>query len=213
MSFDELAYEVSLVMKQQQLQQRRTFKWFGQSTLMSILFLGTLLSGCRSDRASESPPTSSQLASTAPQSLFTSQKPPYVRPTKADNGVPFPRISGYIDKYPVQLSDGYSTITVDNAKNNSDVFVKLFSLESDSPKAVRVFFIRAGEAFTVEKVRAGTYDVRYRDLDSGGLSRTEEFTLQEVDTGTEIQFSKLKLTLYKVPGGNMKTSAISDNEF
>jgi hypothetical protein len=62
-------------------------------------------------------------------------------------------------------------------------------------------------------VRAGNYTVHYRDLDSGRPFRTEQFYLQETNTGTEIQFSQLRLTLYKVPGGNMQISDISEQEF
>lgn|GEM_PF-5584716 len=51
--------------------------------------------------------------------------------------------SGYIKNYPVRFSDGYSSITVDNSQNDSDVFVKLFSLDSKPEQPIRVFFIRA----------------------------------------------------------------------
>ncbi len=155
--------------------------------------------------------SSSQTASSASPSL--SPKPEYVRPTTADNGVPFPAISSYIDGYPVRLTDGYSTVTVDNSQNDSDVFVKLFTLDTNPPEPARIFFIRARETFAVENVKAGNYDVRYRDLDSGGFSRTDQFNLKEIETVGGIQFSKITLTLYKVRGGNMQTHAISENEF
>lgn len=155
--------------------------------------------------------SSNQTASSASPSL--SPKPEYVRPIAADNGVPFPAISGYIDGYPVRLTDGYSTVTVDNSQNDSDVFVKLFTLGTNPPAPVRVFFIRASEKFTIENIKAGNYDVRYRDLDSGALARTDQFNLEEVETVGGIQFSKITLTLYKVHGGNMQTHTISENEF
>lgn len=61
--------------------------------------------------------------------LPQSPKPGYVRPRLADNGTPFPRSSGYIDGYPLNFSDGYSSVTIDNSQNGSDVFIKLFSLD------------------------------------------------------------------------------------
>ena len=102
---------------------------------------------------------------------------------------------------------------VDNSQNDSDVFVKLFTLDTNPPAPVRVFFILAKEKFTIEDIKAGNYDVRYRDLDSGALARTDPFDLQEFETLEGIEFSEVTLTLYKVYGGNMQTHSISENEF
>jgi hypothetical protein len=139
--------------------------------------------------------------------------PAYVRPRVADNGSPFPSKSGYIDKYPQKFTDGYSSVTIDNSKNDSDLFVKLFSLEGSSPVPASAFLIRARDSFTVKEVRAGKYDVRYRNLDSGALSRTDSFNLKEVQIEGGVEFSRLTLTLYKVSHGNMQTHAISESEF
>jgi hypothetical protein len=179
-------------------------------TFLSVLIVATLVVGCSSEDSANTTSTPTQAANSI---LKSPSKPKYVRPKTADNGAPFPAQSGYIKNYPVQFTDGYATVTVDNSQNDSDVFVKLFSLDHQPEKPIRVFFIRARETFTAEQVRAGNYDVRYRDLDSGGLSRTESFNLQEIKTAEGIQFSRLRLTLYKVPGGNMQTREISENEF
>jgi hypothetical protein len=138
----------------------------------------------------------------------------YVRPKAADNGSPFPRKSGYIKGYPIQFKEGYSTLTVNNSKNSSDVFVKLYALDSMPPQPVRVFFIRKGEKFTAVNIKPGSYDVRYRDLQSGGLSRTDNFNLEEYKTFEgSTRFKRMTLTLYKVPGGNMKIHPLSEREF
>ncbi|MHC5832964.1 MAG: hypothetical protein ACYT04_97515, partial [Nostoc sp.] len=65
-----------------------------------------------------------------------------------------------------------------------------------------MFFILANGKFTVENVRAGKYDVRYRNLDSGYLSRSDPFDLEEYRTDQGVRFSKITLTLYKVRNGN-----------
>jgi hypothetical protein len=106
-----------------------------------------------------------------------------------------------------------SSVTVDNTRNNSDVFVKLVSIDSAKAYPVRVFFIPAHGQFTVNNVTVGNYDVRYRDLDSGALARSESFRLQETQTYDGIQYSNLTMTLYKVRHGNMQTYGISENEF
>lgn len=60
---------------------------------------------------------------------------------------------------------------------------------------------------------AGRYDVRYRDLTTGGLSKTEEFILEERATYSGTSYSTLSMTLYKVANGNMTTESIDESEF
>lgn len=64
-----------------------------------------------------------------------------------------------------------------------------------------------------ENVTAGTYDVRYRDLTTGGLSRSESFVLEETQVSGGIQYSQMSLTLYKVQNGNMQTYRLGEDEF
>jgi hypothetical protein len=104
-------------------------------------------------------------------------------------------------------------VTIDNSRNDSDVFVKLVSLDGPQAYPVRQFYIPAYGSFSVKKVRAGAYDIRYRDLGDGGLSRSEEFTLEETPTSNGTQFSNLTMTLYKVQHGNMQTHRLSEAEF
>jgi hypothetical protein len=166
---------------------------------------------------------SSGIGSTASQSkisqLVAQSKTPslafkYVRPKTADNGSPFPKKSGYIKGYPIQFKEGYSTLTVNNSKNSSDVFVKLYALDAMPPQPVRVFFIRKGEKFTAANIKAGNYDIRYRDLNNGGLVRTDTFNLEQSTTFEgATSFRRMTLTLHKVAGGNMKTYPLSEQEF
>lgn len=197
-------------MTEQFSQGHRLVAHFGIRGCLCLGLLASLISGCEGENFTAAT-VGSDLAAANPSPVAV--KPRYVRPKVADNGAPFPQQSGYIKNYPVRFADGYSSVTVDNSKNNSDVFVKLFALDSKPEQPVRVFFIRARESFTAKNVRAGRYDVRYRDLDSGGLVRTEKFDLREIKTDTNIQFSQIRLTLYKVAGGNMKTFDLAESEF
>lgn len=140
-------------------------------------------------------------------------RPSYVRPTTAPNGETWPNGASYINGYKKLHTNGLSSVIIDNTRNNSDVFVKLVSLDGSKADPVRVFFIPAYGQFTVNNVKAGNYDVRYRDLDSGALARSESFQLQETPTYDGIQYSNLTMTLYKVRHGNMQTYGISENEF
>jgi hypothetical protein len=137
----------------------------------------------------------------------------YVRPITAPDGGPWPALSGYLSNAVQSHGDGLSTVTVDNSKNDSDVFVKLVSLDSANAYPARVFLIRAFDRFTVKDVRAGSYDIRYRDLTNGQLSRSERFRLQEISTEKGTQYSNITMTLYKVRNGNMQTYGLSEAEF
>jgi hypothetical protein len=131
----------------------------------------------------------------------------------APNGSEWPFIAGYVDGYPLVAQDGLSTVTVDNSRNDSAVFVKLVSIDGPSSYPVRQFYIPANDTFTVMAVRQGSYDVRYRDLTSGALLRSEPFTLEEAPTNGGTRYSNMTMTLYKVQNGNMKTYPLGENEF
>jgi len=144
---------------------------------------------------------------------ISSSPPRYIRLAVADNGSPLPSQSSYIAEYPQRFTDGYSLVTIDNSKNDSDLFIKLFSLDSQPPIPVSVFLVKGKDTFTVREVRAGRYEVRYQNLDSGALFRTDSFSLKETQVANGMEFSKLTLILYKVLNGNMKTHPISAADF
>lgn len=140
-------------------------------------------------------------------------RPEYVRPSTAPNGQPWPVSAGYVKGYQRLHADGLSTVTVDNSRNDADVFVKLVALGRVQAYPVRQFYIPAFGRFTLNKVTAGSYDIRYRDLDDGRLSRSEAFNLEEIPTYNGTQFSNITMTLYKVQNGNMQTYGLSEAEF
>lgn len=157
-------------------------------------------------------PNQKEISSPIPQAKPLIATFKYVRPKTADNGSPFPKKSGYIKGYPVQFKQGRSTLTVDNSTNNVDIFMKLYALDSVPPQPVRVFFIRKGEKFKMTSIKAGSYDVRYRDLSYGGLSRIDSFNLKESRESNGIRFSNYTLIL-KARNGNMKSHPMSEQEF
>jgi hypothetical protein len=110
---------------------------------------------------------------------------PYVRGPLAPNGMPWPEASGYVEGYARLRTDGLLTVIVDNSRNRSDVFAKLVALDAGAAVGVRAMFVKAGERFAVERVRPGTYELRYRDLDAGVLSRSSPFILQELASEPE----------------------------
>ena len=77
---------------------------------------------------------------------------------------------------------------------------------------LRIQNLPAGK-FTLFKVRAGSYDIRYMDLSDGGLSRSETFSLVETPIYNGTKYSNVTMTLYKVKNGNMQTYGLSEAEF
>ena len=140
-------------------------------------------------------------------------QPGYKKPILAPNGSPWPAGANYVSGYEKLETNGLSSVTVDNSQNDSDVFVKLVKINANESYPARVFYIPARSNFKVTNVAKGTYDIRYRDLDSGGLSKSESFVLEEIKTYNGVNFSEITMTLYKVRNGNMQTYGISENEF
>jgi hypothetical protein len=152
-------------------------------------------------------------ASVKPRAAAVAKRPAYVRPAAAPNGAPWPLTDGYAAGYGVYAGGGLSSLTVDNTQNDSDVFVKLTSNDVGVPTPVRHFFIKRGSQFRAENIQAGRYDIRYRDLNSGGLSRSDPFELTQTPTYNGIEFSNMTITLYKVRNGNMQTHSLEESDF
>ncbi len=108
---------------------------------------------------------------------------------------------------------GRSTMTVDNTANDTAVLVKLFPTAVSNAAAVRVFTIRAKDSWIKTSISAGTYELRYEDLASKAFTKTESLTLSEREIDSGVEFSQIKVTLYKVRNGNMKTQAIVKSDF
>lgn len=97
--------------------------------------------------------------------------------------------------------------------SDSDVFLKLVSLDQPQAYPVRVCFIPKHSQFQFEKVTQGRYDVRYWNLATGRILKSQPFTLKETPTQSGTQFDKYSLTLYTVRNGNTHTETIDESQF
>ena len=140
-------------------------------------------------------------------------KPSYARPPTAPNGQPWPVTANYVKGYQRAFTNGLSSVTIDNSQNDSDVFVKLVSLDGPEARPVRHFFIPGRSKFTVSTIRSGSYDLRHRDLESGRLTRSQAFDLTEAEVEGGRKYSVLTVTLYKVRDGNMQSFPLGEDEF
>ena len=139
--------------------------------------------------------------------------PDYIRADTAPNGNAWPSTAAYIKGYPIARADGLSKLTIDNSSNDTDVFVKLVALDTEQTLPIRHAYIPAYSSFTMNKIRAGNYDVRHMDLMDGSLSRSESFNLEEIRTADGVRFSVTTMTLYKVAQGNMQSYPLAADEF
>lgn len=159
------------------------------------------------------PPGPKPYATAAPGQPSQLPSSTYVRPATAPNGTAWPSNASYVAGYPIENANGYSNVTVDNTQNDSDVFAKLVSLSGETAYPVRQLYVPARQQFTLNQVTAGKYDIRYRDLNTGGLSRSESFEVAENYTGDGVEYSNFTMTLYKVASGNMQTYGLPEAEF
>ncbi len=124
-----------------------------------------------------------------------------------------PSSAAYIPGEPLRRMGGLFSVTVDNSGTGQDVLVKLVEINGVNASPIRTFFIPAGDSFTAKNIRPGNYEVRYVARHQPGASKSEEFSLEEVDTRTGTEYSQVSLTLYAIQGGNMRMQSIPDDQF
>jgi len=180
--------------------------WVAPAGLMAILLWGlsfafpwfkSVLPSLGASRREVSPPAA----------------PAYERPRTAPNGTPWPRNAAEISGYPVDRNDGKSEVTVENSRNAADVFVTLVSVDGSAVAPVRHFYIPGRQTYQCKNVRPGKYEVWYQDLSTGSLKRSAPFELAETSTDGTVNFSIMRIILYKVADGNGLPFPTVDSEF
>ncbi|XXQ68829.1 J domain-containing protein [Neisseriaceae bacterium B1] len=141
-----------------------------------------------------SPPmlTAPDVATTLSGSHPNTASAPYIRPHAAPNGNPWPNDSSYLDGYAIQYGQGSNQLTVDNVRNPSDVYAELTQEGKDQP--LRHFFIKERSYLILDKLDAGAYTIRYRQLDAG-----EELLSEHVQIGGKEKEATIYLQRGKAP--------------
>jgi curved DNA-binding protein CbpA len=129
------------------------------------------------------------------------------------NGKPWPAVAAYLDGMPKRAFGGLSKLTVDNTNGGSDVHIKLCTFQVDPCTGLRNAFVPQGSSFTMNNVVSGTYDLRYRDLSSGRIAKSEEIRLRQVEIENSTRFSVFRITLYQVAGGNTNFTTVPEQQF
>lgn len=114
----------------------------------------------------------------------------YIRPDTAPNGTPWPKDSGYIDGYTQSYGRGQMRLYVDNIRNPSDVFAELFTDRGSEP--LRTFFIEERSHLILDRLDAGSYLIRYRQLDNGETVTSETVSLQHSGKEATVYLQRAK---------------------
>jgi len=146
-------------------------------TLSASLAFGTAVREVGPTVPREAPVASAGGVSIYP--VATTQLPPreWTRPLRAPNGMSWPRSSGYLPGYWVGRQAGTASLTIDAARHPADALVRLYDVSGGREVAIRTAFVVGGGHFTLAGLEAGTYELRYRDLDSGALTRSQRFAV------------------------------------
>lgn len=141
--------------------------------------------------AHTTPASEAVAAATAPAPITeTAPAVGYIRPYAAPNGNPWPNESGYIDGYVQTYGRGQRHLHVDNVRNPSDVFAELY--QDKQPQPLRTFFIRARSYLILDKMDAGSYHIRYRQLNDGETVTSENIILQSGDKEATVYLQRGK---------------------
>ena len=109
--------------------------------------------------------------------------------------------------------NGLSMLTVDNRQSNSDMVVKLYVRFGPRPTAVRALFLKARDWIRLETIAPGTYDLRYQDLDSGVIFRSDPFEFTETPEADGTGYDKMTISLYTVVNGKLNREEIGPEDF
>lgn len=130
---------------------------------------------------------------------------------KAPNGKPWPTRAAYVGQ--ITRANGYSTITIDNTKGNSNIYIKLARPSDGKSSGIREAYIPAGSTFKMNKIEPGTYVVKYKNIKNGCNSKSDPFNVEQIQTAQGVQYSDISLTIYTMLNGNMDFERLPENAF
>jgi uncharacterized protein YbaR (Trm112 family) len=130
-----------------------------------------------------------------------------------------------------EIRSGHSEITVDNG-NDTDSLVRVLRFMDGKQQNIRIFYVRSNDKFIAKQIPQGEYVLKVAfgtdwNADTRkfnyrrSFGKTQKFTIDETtseeqtDAGEvkHTKYSKLSITLHKVPHGNFKSYPINEDEF
>lgn len=203
--------------------QRWNPRWILAGTAVIFAALGAVLLGPvvsrylagRAQAIASAPVLESKVAeNTAPSETLPPPPAFDLRFTNPLNGQHWPKHASYLPGFEKLATDGYSSVTVDNSRNTSDVFLKLVSAETHHPsRVVRVCYIPARATFTFYRVTPGRYEMRYQEVEDGKCLKTETFVLSQTKRPEGVECTQLRVPLYGLPGRSVSLLQSDEREF
>lgn len=168
-------------------------------------------------RGSRSPSPSSYtprpLASTTvpTPTVAPAPKPPMcVAMPTGPKSAPWPTTAGYLNPEKILGAKGLSTLTVDNTKGSTSIYIKLRRVTGDT---IRHVYVPAGQQFKMNQIDPGSYFMSYKDVVNGCNYKSSPFELEEIKMYSGTQYSDFTMTIYKVANGNMNYQTVSEAYF
>lgn len=134
-------------------------------------------------------------------------------PLWSPNGKPWPANEGYLADLPLESTGGLSKLIIDNVSGSANVYVKLCPAGAQRCEGLRHVFIPLGGSFAIDELPAGSYDIRYRDLTSGQVAKSEPITLNQVQDAQGARYSVVRVSLYRLTSGNLSFSPLAEEQF
>ena len=160
------------------------------------------------------PPAKEEFAKPVPaQAQPTPSNSIPAAPLWSPNGKPWPATAGYLKGMPFRAGGGLSKLSIDNTNGGSNVYVKLCTFGLQKCNSLRHVFIPQGSSFTLGGIAPGTYDIRYRNLSSGALSKSESMPLRQIEEEQGTRYSVVRVTLYTVQDGNTHFTPLPEDQF
>ena len=164
-------------------------------------------------KATDGAPQYSYQKEESPSEEVPSQINPAEAPTPPPPipSVYLPLNTGYLPEKEIKDKNGYSELTL---KNNSDsnFHVKLYYWYSGKWLLSREAYLKAQEEFTMKDLSPGEYEVRRMDVQTKNATKSETFTLEEIEKQNRVEYSTMVLT-FNAYRGNSRIIPISAKEF
>jgi len=120
--------------------------------------------------------------------------------------------SGPIPGVPSINNDGLSSIIVDNTRVKKDAHVKIVRLHERVSS--RSFVVKSGSVYGEANISPGVYQVIYRHRGScSAIKADRNFDVTQTQDGNRTFFTEIRITLFEVENGNLKTKPINPDEF
>ena len=115
----------------------------------------------------------------------------YVRPSTAPNGEPFPSTSGYVKTTPTPAAPPSSSPSSWTTSATPPTYSPSYT-KPTPPQPLRTFFIEERSQLPLTALEAGSYTIRYVQLDTGETVTSETIALSDSQKEATVYLQRAK---------------------